>query len=399
MVNFAYFTVVGTFIIAELVLILSSFCHYLYGVVSLMVKTKPGKSTNRRPMISVLIPVFNEKDVAREAIEGCLALDYPKGRFEIIVIDDSDDGGVTGGIIDEYPVKHIIRPGRYGYKAGALNAGLHAAKGEIIAVFDADFSPEPQYLKKVVGHFEDRKVAVVQGKWKYRNENANTMTKCASMMSNAFYGSVMRYRGVVGTVIFSGSGGAVRKSALGPQGFRDGAIAEDLDVSLRLLGEGWTTVFAEEVVSTGEAPSSFRAFVRQQTRWAFGTTQALLNNWRAILLSGKLGFTQKFELLASSGGYLVTPMIVLLYAAGMINSATLWLDPSVLIWSAVTVAGLGYFFEIGVGSVKAGNGLDLVHMPALFGLLLISNIPIAFGVADAVAGKKIEFKVTPKGGT
>lgn len=397
MVNFAYFTVIGTFIIAEVVLLFSSFFHYLYGVVSLMTKTKPGKQTDKRPMVSVLIPVFNERDVARRAVEGCLALDYPKERFEVIVIDDSDDGGITGRIIDEYPVKHIVRPGRYGYKAGALNAGLRAARGEIIAVFDADFSPEREYLKKVVGHFEDQKVAVVQGRWRYRNENENTMTKCASMMSNAFYGSVMRYRGVVGTVIFSGSGGAVRKSALGP-GFRDGAIAEDLDVSLRLLGEGWKTVFAEEIMSIGEAPSNFRAFVRQQTRWAFGTTQALLNNWRSILLSAKLDFTQKFELLASSGGYLVTPMIVLLYAAGMINSATRWLDPSLLIWSAVTVAGLGYFFEIGVGSVKAGNGLDLVHMPALFGLLLVSNIPIAFGVADAVAGKKMEFKVTPKGG-
>lgn len=398
MVNFAYFTVIGTFIIAELFLLFSSLCHYLYGAVSLIAKTKPSKPTDKRPMVSILIPVYNEKDVARHAIEGCLALDYPKDRFEIIVIDDSNDSGVTGGIIDEYPVRHIVRQGRFGYKAGALNAGLKEAKGEIISVFDADFAPESGYLKKMVGHFEDSGVAVVQGKWKYRNEDANTMTKCASMMSNAFYGSVMRYRDVVGTAIFSGSGGAVRKSALGG-GFRDGAIAEDLDVSLRLLGNGWKTVFAEEVMSIGEAPSSFRAFVRQQTRWAFGTTQALLNNWKSILFSGRLNLMQKFELISSSGGYLVTPMIVLLYGAGMINSATRWLDPSFMIWTAVTVAGLGYFFEIGVGSVKAGNGLDLAHMPALFGLLLVSNIPIALGVADAVAGKKVEFKVTPKGGT
>lgn len=397
MVNFAYVFVVGTFVVAELVLLFSSFCHYLYGAVSLMVKMKPSKFTDKRPMVSILIPVYNEKDVARRAIEGCLALDYPKNRLEIIVVDDSDDG-ITGSIIDEYQVSHIVRHGRRGFKAGALNAGLRAANGEIVAVFDSDFAPEREYLKKIVGHFEDPRVAVVQGRWSYRNEKKSAIARCASMMTNAFYGSVMRYRGAVGTVIFSGSGGAIRMSALdGGCGFDERSIAEDLDISLKLLGRGWKTVFAEDAVSTGEAPSSFGSFARQQTRWAFGTTQALLNNWRAVLFSGRLNPLQKSELLISSGGYLVTPIIVVLYLAGSINAFTRWIDPSMLVWAVTAVAGLGYFFEIGVGSVKTGNGLDLAHMPVLFAVLLAANIPIAGGVVDAIAGRKMEFAVTPKG--
>ncbi len=396
MVNFTIGFVVGTFVVAELVLLFSSFCHYLYGAVSLMTKTKPSKSTDKRPMVSILIPVYNEKDVARTSIEACLALDYPKNRFEIMVVDDSDDG-ITGSIIDEYKVNHIVRQGRCGFKAGALNAGLRTAKGEIVAVFDSDFAPERKYLKKIVGHFEDPQVAVVQGKWRYRNENKNTIARCASMMANAFYGSVMRYRGVVGTVIFSGSGGAIRKSALDGCGFDERSVAEDLDISLRLLGLGWKTVFAEDTVSTGEAPSSFGSFIGQQTRWAFGTTQAMLNNWRNILFSGRLNLLQKSELLISSSGYLVTPMIVMLYLAGLINTFTRWIDPSTLVWLAVTGAGLGYFFEISVGSLKTGNGLDLAHTPILFAVLLAANIPLAGGVVNAIAGKKMEFTVTPKG--
>lgn len=395
--NFVYVFVVGAFLISEGIMILSSLFHYLYAAGSLMAKIGKTREGKTRPFVSVLIPVFNEKEVARHAIEACLEFDYPKDKYEIIVIDDSTDG-ITPVVVAEYPVVHLRRSKRQGFKAGALNYGVKRAKGEILVVFDADFLPPVNYLKKMISYFEEPRIAIAQSRWKYRNENDTLISKCASMMNDAFYESVMKFRHLTGTVIFSGSAGAIRKKALAEAGgFREGALAEDLDVTLRLLAKGWKSAYAYDVVCKGEAPTNFMAFFRQQVRWAFGTTEAFLKNGGSVIGSKYLRLVQKAEMFFSSAGYFVSPFLVVLLITGTINIFTKWVNPNMWIWIIITFFGLGYFMELTVGALSSRKTWNIAYIFLVFFVLVLLNFPIAGGVLTALFGKKMEFHVTPKG--
>ncbi len=396
MVGFVEAMVVGTFIVSEAVLIASSSLHYVYSFISLLTKPTIRSFSHGHPKVSIQIPVYNEGDVVRRSIEAAIKLDWPEERKEIIVVDDSTDE--TSEIVAEYPVKHIKRKKRKGFKAGALNEALEKSDGEFIAVFDADFEPEPAFLKKTVAAF-DGNTAVVQGRWKYRNEDESLIARVASIMCDAFYEVVMKYRSAANTVIFSGSGGVIRKAAIeGVGGWNEKSISEDLDLSIRLLCEGWDTYYLENAVSTGEAPSTLSAFAKQQSRWSFGTSEVALKYFWDILSSPQLGPFQKADLLSSSMGFFVTPIIVLLYLAGFLNSLARWLDPDVLVWVVITLATLGYFFELITASVKSRKKRNLLYMPAVFFVLALLNFPLAKGVIDAVLGKEKAFDVTPKSG-
>lgn len=395
MVGFVEAMVVGTFIVSEVVLIASSSFHYFYSFVSLLTKPVSRSFSHNHPKVSIHIPVYNEGDVVRHSIEAALALDWPKAKKEIIVVDDSDDK--TSDIVAEYPVIHVKRKKRKGFKAGALNEALKRSSGEFIAVFDADFEPEKSFLKKTVAAF-DENTAVIQGKWKYRNENESWIAKVASMMCDAFYEVVMKYRASVNTVIFSGSGGVLRKKAIEDVGgWNEKSISEDLDLSIRMLCDGWDIYFLPDALSTGEAPTTLSAFAKQQSRWSFGTSEVAIKHMKSIVKSEKLAMMQKIDLISSSLGFFVTPIIVLLYLTGFLNSIVRWLDLEAIFWITITLATLGYFFELATASVKSKKKRNLVYMPVVFFVLAVLNFPLAKGVLDAVLGKKREFEVTPKG--
>lgn len=395
MVGFVEAMVVGTFIVSEAVLIASSSLHYLYSFISLLTKPTIRSFSHGHPKVCVQIPVYNEGEVVRNSIEGALALDWPKKKLEVMVIDDSTDK--TSEIISEYPVKHVRRTGRAGFKAGALNAGLRQTDAEFIAVLDADFVPERDFLKKTVAAF-DENTSVVQGKWRYRNEGESMVARVASMMTDAFYEVVMKYRSMVKTVIFSGSGGVLRRSAIEKVGgWNQKSISEDLDLSIRMMCDGWDTYYIEDACCSGLAPTSLSAFIRQQSRWSFGTSEVALKYMKKIIMSDNLTLVQKADLMTSTMGFFVTPIIVFLYLAGFLNSINRWLDPNVLVWVAITLATLGYFIELVTASVKSKKKRNLVYMPFVFVLLAVLNFPLAKGVMDAVLGRERSFVVTPKG--
>jgi cellulose synthase/poly-beta-1,6-N-acetylglucosamine synthase-like glycosyltransferase len=400
MAGFVETTVVCSFIVAEAVLIISSIAHYMYAFVSLFARPKVKQlKLKQLPFVTIQIPVYNEGEVVRKSIDACLALDYPKDRYEILVCDDSTDG-ITPKIVKSYgkKVKHVLREERTGYKAGALQNANQISKGEFIAIFDADFEPGADFLRKGVCAMGE-KTAVVQGKWIYRNENRNFITKVASMMTDAFYEVVLPYRSVIGTVIFSGSGGILRKKAIEDAGgWNPDAIAEDLDLTIRMLCRGWETVYFEDIESLGEAPPSFEAFVVQQARWAFGTSQAAINHIKRIVSSEKLTGIQKFDMGFSSFGFFVMPFIVLAYVSGIINAFHLWIDPSLSVWIVITLLTMGYFFELVVASFHSRKLKNLLYLPIIFVFLAVMNFPLAKGVLDAVFGEEKAFAVTPKSG-
>src|SRR3989344_1483898 len=199
------------FYICMIPLIIYSMKFYAISIYSLFTRKNiyKFKKSKDLPKVSVHIPVYNDPIVIR-CIKKCLQFDYPKGTYEIIVIDDSTDE--TKHLLDELHKKNkgfklIRRKNRRGFKAGALNEALKTSKGEIIEIYDSDYLPGKDFLKKVIQPFHDKKIAFVQTRWDYINSEEGMISKISSIVYNAFHQSAMPVKQELGTAIFCGSGG------------------------------------------------------------------------------------------------------------------------------------------------------------------------------------------------
>ncbi|MEM9131703.1 MAG: glycosyltransferase [Actinomycetota bacterium] len=234
------------------------------------------------PTVTVQLPLYNEPYVARRVIEAAARLDYPTDRLQIQVLDDSDDGSsrlvadtVTRIRDRGLDVEHVRRPHREGYKAGALGAGLATATGEFVAVFDADFVPTPDFLRRTVTEFADDRVAFVQGRWGHLNGDAGPLTRMQVPAIDGHFLVEQQARGVGGHWFnFNGTAGVWRKAAIADAGgWQCDTLTEDLDLSYRAHLRGWRGVYRPDVVVPAELPSAVHAFRRQQHRWARGSLE------------------------------------------------------------------------------------------------------------------------------
>ncbi|MBI5514963.1 MAG: glycosyltransferase [Deltaproteobacteria bacterium] len=234
------------------------------------------------PRVTVQLPLFNEPDVLERLIDAVAALDYPREKLEIQVLDDSTDASrevarakvvelVNRGIDAVY----IHRADRTGYKAGALDFGLQRAKGDLVAIFDADFLPQRSFLRAVVPHFADAGVACVQARWGHLNRDTSILTSVQALMLDGHHMVENRARYAAGRFFnFSGTGGIWRKVAIGEAGgWQHDTLTEDLDLSYRAQLAGWRFVYEEAHVTPAELPEEMEAFRAQQFRWAKGTVQ------------------------------------------------------------------------------------------------------------------------------
>ncbi|HET9954478.1 MAG TPA: glycosyltransferase [Polyangiaceae bacterium] len=234
------------------------------------------------PFVTVQLPLFNEATVARRLIESTGAMDYPRDRFEIQVLDDSTDETVA---LAEAAVRdlaargiqahYVRRPNRHGYKAGALDHGLKSARGELVAIFDADFIPQPSFLREVVGHFQDPQIGMVQTRWDHLNRSASLLTSIQALMLDGHHLVENRARFVNGCMFnFSGTGGIWRREAIDRAGgWQHDTLTEDLDLSYRAQLIGYRFVYRADVRTPAELPEDMSAFRTQQYRWAKGTVQ------------------------------------------------------------------------------------------------------------------------------
>ena len=231
------------------------------------------------PFVTVQLPIYNELYVAERLIEAAAALDYPRGRFEIQVLDDSTDETVSlvERIVNQIQVRginiqHLHRADRHGFKAGALADGLKTARGEFIAIFDADFVPNPDFLKKILPYFDEDNIAFVQGRWGHLNGNYSLLTFLQSLSLDAHFAVEQLARSQLGLWFnFNGTAGVWRKTAIVDSGgWKAETLTEDLDLSYRAYLRGWRARYAGEVEAPSELPVSFTAFRRQQHRWAHG---------------------------------------------------------------------------------------------------------------------------------
>lgn len=245
-------------------------------------KKAEGQGDEAWPVVTTQIPLYNERNVAERVIRAVAAFDYPSGRHQIQVVDDSNDETVD--LVDEVVaelaakgawIEACRRDDREGYKAGGLKVAMEKAKGEFIAIFDSDFVPEPDFLKEVIPLFKDEKTGLVQSRWGHLNSDHSLLTRAQSVGVDGHFVVEQIARAANGLFLnFNGTAGVWRKEAIiDGGGWQADTLTEDLDLSYRCQLKGWKLEYAIDVVVPAELPETYSAFKSQQFRWAKGSVQ------------------------------------------------------------------------------------------------------------------------------
>ena len=255
------------------------------------VPTRP-QPDQELPWVTVQIPLFNESTVARRVIDSCAELDYP--NLDIQVLDDSTDqtsdvvaDAVRRWKAREIDIAHIRRAHRTGYKAGALQNGLSTARGALVAIFDADFVPNPDFLRRLVPSFEDPGIGMVQARWGHLNAGLSMLTRLQAWALDAHFALEQVARQAAGCFInFNGTAGVWRTCCIHDAGgWHSNTLAEDVDLSYRAQMKGWRFLFVSNVEAPAELPVTLSALRAQQFRWTKGTAEAarkvLTTLWRS----------------------------------------------------------------------------------------------------------------------
>jgi hypothetical protein len=276
------------------------------------------------PVVTVQLPVYNELYVVERLIEAVCALDYPKDKLEIQVLDDSTDetvevvaAAVAAMQAEGFDIVQVRREDRVGYKAGALRYGMEIAKGEFIAIFDADFVPNPNFLIETIRHFTDDRIGMVQTRWEHLNNEFSLLTRAQGIALDGHFVIEQQVRNKSGFFInFNGTAGVWRRSCIVDAGnWEADTLTEDLDLSYRAQLKGWRFVFLNDVTSPAELPSEINALKSQQFRWTKGAIETarkiLPRVWKA-----KLPLRIKLQSTVHLTNNLVFPFILL---TGILN--------------------------------------------------------------------------------
>ncbi|RPH37255.1 glycosyltransferase [bacterium] len=362
------------------------------------------------PVVTVQLPVFNELYVVGRLIDASCTMVYPKEKLEIQVLDDSTDQtvDVVAKYVEKYrrqgfDIKQIRRANRMGYKAGALKEGLAVARGEFVAIFDADFVPRPDFLLKTIPHFmSDSKVGMVQTRWEHLNSEYSLLTRTQAMALDGHFVIEQSVRNKVGFFInFNGTAGVWRKSCIEDAGnWQADTLTEDLDLSYRAQLRGWKFKYLNNVTSPAELPSEINALKSQQFRWTKGAIETA-RKILPIVWRSKLPLGIKIHATFHLTNNLVFPFIVV---AGILNVPLVFIkhagqyDPYFTFMSVFVFAFLGsfFFYLFSQKDVYA----DWRRRLFLFPLFMAGSMGFAVNnsraVLEGLFKKKSEFVRTPK---
>ncbi|MBZ0112324.1 MAG: glycosyltransferase family 2 protein [Thermoanaerobaculia bacterium] len=272
------------------------------------------------PIVTVQLPLYNERFVVERLLEAIVHLDYPRDRLEIQVLDDSTDetSSLVAAQVERWSslgidIRHLHRKQRDGFKAGALAAGMEVARGDLLCVFDADFVPESDFLRHLVPHFEDPEVGMVQARWEHLNREDSLLTQVQAILLDGHFAIEHTARNRSGHFFnFNGTGGIWRRQAIvDAGGWSAETLTEDLDLSYRAQLAGWRFIYRPDVTVPAELPDRVTAFKSQQHRWARGSIQT----GRKLLpriLAAKLPLGVKAEALVHLTSNLSYPLMILL---------------------------------------------------------------------------------------
>jgi cellulose synthase/poly-beta-1,6-N-acetylglucosamine synthase-like glycosyltransferase len=364
------------------------------------------------PMVTVQLAVFNEINVVERLLDHVVKMDWPKDRLEIQMLDDSTDETVrvAEAACDRYralgyDIAYIHRTDRTGYKAGALQNGLKTAKGEFVAMFDADFLPTRDFLRIGVPHFADPKIAFVQGCWDHLNRDFSLLTQVQAILLDGHFvfEHTARHRSHA-FFNFSGTAGMWRVSAIADAGgWEHDTITEDADLSYRAQLKGWRGVYLKDMVVPAELPVEVNAFKSQQHRWAKGNAQVIRKMMKTILFSKESLHTKAecwFHLTANCNYLLMVLLSIIMVPCMIIRAGTsptllLLTDGPFFLLNAVSV---GLYFGLSQREVYNNKNWKsrLKYVPALMSLGIGLCLNQAKAVMEGFFTDDIEFKRTPK---
>jgi cellulose synthase/poly-beta-1,6-N-acetylglucosamine synthase-like glycosyltransferase len=371
---------------------------------------RPGPQLSPLPVVTIQLPLYNEMYVADRLIGSVCQIDYPHDRLEIQVLDDSTDEtcGIAEAAVRRYAsqgidIKYFHRADRTGYKAGALEAGLAVARGEFVAIFDADFLPSPEFLLKLMPHFADPKIGMVQARWGHINQDYSLLTKIQSILLDGHFVLEHGARNRAGCFFnFNGTAGVWRRAAIEDAGgWQHDTLTEDLDLSYRAQLRGWRFVFVPDLVAPAEVPVEMNAFKSQQHRWAKGSIQTCRKLLPQIL-TANVPFAVKaeafFHLTANFNYPLMVVLSVLMFPSMVIRYNMGWYEMILIdvpLFFAATFSVCN-FYLVCQREIHPDWRTRIKYLPFLMSIGIGLCINNSRAVFEALFNKESEFARTPK---
>jgi cellulose synthase/poly-beta-1,6-N-acetylglucosamine synthase-like glycosyltransferase len=362
------------------------------------------------PVVTVQLPIYNEMYVADRLIDAVCRIDYPRELLEIQVLDDSTDEtteiaqlAVRRHVLQGIDIKYFHRTDRTGFKAGALEAGLNVARGRFIAIFDADFLPRPDFLQRLLPHFGDPGVGMVQARWGHINQDYSLLTKIQSILLDGHFVLEHGGRNRSGRFFnFNGTAGVWRREAIDDAGgWQHDTLTEDLDLSYRAQMRGWRFVFLPGVVAPAEVPVEMNAFKSQQHRWAKGSIQTC-RKLLPELLQADLPLQVKAEAffhLSANFNYLLMAMLcVLMFPSMVIRYEMGWYEMLLIDVPLFFAATMSFcnFYVVCQRELHKDWLTRLRYMPFLISIGIGLSVNNTKAVLEALFDRKSEFNRTPK---
>ncbi len=373
-------------------------------------------SEGQLPFVTIQLPIFNEQFVIDRLIEACCRLNYPRDRFEIQVLDDSTDetvlvakqiveryaAGFSG--MDPQPIVYLHRTNRHGYKAGALDKGLDVAKGELVAIFDADFVPPPEWVMQVIHHFAEPEIGMVQTRWTHLNSDYSFLTQVEGILLDGHF--VLEHGGRSRSGVFfnfNGTAGMWRRKTISEAGgWQHDTLTEDTDLSYRAQMVGWKFKYLQDVECPAELPIEMTAFKTQQARWAKGLIQTGKKILPRVLKSDQPFHTKLeawYHLTANISYPLMIVLSMLLMPAMIIRSwqgttQMLLIDLPLFMASTMSVSS---FYLVSQKELHPKTWWKtFLYIPCLMALGVGLTVTNTKAVLEALFGVKSAFARTPK---
>jgi len=384
---------------------------YLYYKYKKNYKPEPLAYFDELPTVTVQLPIYNEQFVIERLMEAICAMEYPRDRLEIQLLDDSTDETreVAAAIVARYealghPVKYIHRTNRHGFKAGALDAGLKIAKGDLIAIFDADFVPPCDWLMKVVHHFTEPGIGMVQTRWTHLNRDYSLLTKVEAILLDGHFVLEHGARARTGEFFnFNGTAGMWRRQAITDAGgWQHDTLTEDTDLSYRSQLAGWKFKYLPEVECPAELPIEMTAFKTQQARWAKGLIQTSIKILPMMFKSHvprRVKIEAIYHLTANLSYPLMVVMTALLIPAMIVRFYQGWFQMLLIdvpLFTASTLS-IAIFYVLSQKELFPNNWKKtFLYLPILMALGIGLTITNTKAVMEALLGIKSAFARTPK---
>jgi len=384
---------------------------YLYFKYKKNYKPDPPRHFKVLPRVTVQLPIFNEQFVIDRLIEAVCAMEYPREKLEIQVLDDSTDETqqVASDIVARYaalghPISYIHRTNRYGYKAGALDAGLKVAKGEFVAIFDADFVPPSDWLMKVIHHFAEPEIGMVQTRWSHMNRDYSMLTQIEAILLDGHFIIEHGARVRSGDYFnFNGTAGMWRIKAISDGGgWQHDTLTEDTDLSYRSQLAGWKFKYLPDVECPSELPIEMTAFKTQQARWAKGLIQTSIKILPLMFKSDiprKIKVEAVYHLTANLSYPMMVIMTAFLMPAMIVRFYQGWFQMLLFDVPLFTASSL----SIAIFYLTAERELfpktwmkTFLYLPFLMALGIGLTVTNTKAVMEALLGIKSAFVRTPK---